>query len=185
MLLSTKKTVVLMMAAALGLAATVAALAGSDEPSGMRAQFTRVDFARLPFEHAIKTVRGRGERKLAVFSDPDCPYCRRLERDTLGKLDNVTVYTFLFPLDQHTDAERKATLIWCAGDRAKAWQDWMQNGELPVSSGTCVAPLAANVETGRKLGIIATPTMVTGRGELVAGAVDRETLEEKLGRPIR
>ena len=179
MLLNTKKIVPLMMVAALGMAAAVAAMAG---PDGRLVQFTRVDFAGLPFERAIKTVKGRGQRKLAVFSDPDCPYCKRLERDTLARLDNVTIYTFLFPLDQHADAARKATVIWCAGDRAKAWEDWMQNGKLPASSRTCAAPLAANIETGNTLGITGTPTMVTERGELVAGAVDITTLEAKLGR---
>lgn len=83
---------------------------------------TRIDFSTLPLDQAIKVVKGNGSRKIAVFSDPDCPYCKRLEDRELSKIDNVTVYTFLYPLEQlHPDAGRKATAIWCSADRGKAW----------------------------------------------------------------
>jgi len=143
-------------------------------------QLHRIDFTKLPLAQAIKTIHGNGARKIAVFSDPDCPYCHRLERDTLAKLDNVTIYTFLFPLDQHADAQRKARLIWCAADRSKAWQDWMQDGNLPVARGECVTPLSANLAMGQQLGVRATPTLILSSGELLPGAIDIETLEMKL-----
>lgn len=143
-------------------------------------QLTRVDFAKLPFERAIKTVRGNGARKLAVFSDPDCPYCKKLEHDTLSKLDNVTIYTFLFPLDTHADAQRKAGLIWCAPDRNKAWQDWMQTGVLPATPAGCALPMQANLALGQKLGVSATPTLVFPQGTLVPGAISKDELEAKL-----
>jgi thiol:disulfide interchange protein DsbC len=142
----------------------------------------RIDFAQLPLERAIKTVRGNGERKIAVFSDPDCPYCKRLERETLSKADNITIYTFLFPLDQHSDAQRKSGLIWCAPDRDQAWRDWMQAGALPVMQGACATPLASNLALGRKLGVHATPTLIFSQGDLLPGAIDMETLELKLGK---
>ena len=143
-------------------------------------QLTHVDFAKLPFERAIKTVRGNGARKFAVFSDPDCPYCKKLEHDTLSKLDNVTIYTFLFPLDQHADAQRKAGLIWCAPDRNKAWQDWMQNGALPGTPADCALPVQANLALGQKLGVRATPTLIFPQGELVPGVIGKDELEAKL-----
>jgi thiol:disulfide interchange protein DsbC len=89
----------------------------------------RVAFSELPFADAIKTVRGKGERVLAVFSDPDCPYCQRLEGE-LEKLDNLTLYTFAYPLEGlHPDAKVKAVSVWCAPDRARAWAELMTNGK--------------------------------------------------------
>jgi hypothetical protein len=85
----------------------------------------RIDFASLPLADAITTVRGDGSRVLAVFSDPDCPYCRKLEQE-LAKLDNVTVHTFLYPLGElHPEARQRAIAVWCAPDRAAAWKALM------------------------------------------------------------
>lgn len=145
-----------------------------------RQQLTRVDFAKLPLAHAIKTVRGNGARKLAVFSDPDCVYCKKLEQDTLSTLDNVTIYTFLFPLAQHADARRKAGQIWCAPDRNQAWQHWMRDGTLPATAATCPLPLDANLALGQKIGVGATPTVILPRGEVLPGAISRAALEAKL-----
>jgi thiol:disulfide interchange protein DsbC len=138
-----------------------------------------IDIASLPLQQAIKIVHGNGKRSLALFSDPDCPYCQRLERDTLSRLDNATIYVFMFPLDQHADAARKARLIWCAADPALAWQRWMLDGQLPPPA-VCRPPLAANLKLGEALGIRATPTMLLPRGQL-PGAVTLETLERALG----
>lgn len=113
-----------------------------------------------------------------MFSDPDCPYCRHLERETLDKLDDVTIYTFLFPLDHHPDAARKTALIWRAADRSRAWNDWMLRGRLPAGAADC-APPAANLALGQALGVRGTPTVVLDNGEVLVGAVDRAVLEEK------
>jgi thiol:disulfide interchange protein DsbC len=84
----------------------------------------------LPLEHAIKTVRGDGSRKLVVFSDPDCPYCKGLEGE-LAKIDNVSIFTFLYPLEGlHPDAKGKAERVWCSSNRAKAWSELMATGKL-------------------------------------------------------
>lgn len=139
-----------------------------------------VAFFRLPLQHAIKTVHGNGARKIVVFSDPDCPYCMLLERDTLNNMDNITIYTFLFPLDRHSDAARKAGLIWCAADRARAWRDWTTAGLLPVPE-LCLPPLKANLALGQRLGVRATPTLLLPQGEMIMGAIDQATLESKLG----
>lgn len=88
-------------------------------------ELRKVDFASLPLDKAIVKVKGSGERRIALYSDPDCPYCRQLEPE-LDKLTDVTIYTFLYPLTQiHPDAMRKATIVWCAPDRVRAWDDLM------------------------------------------------------------
>jgi len=144
-------------------------------------ELTRVDFASLPLDKALKLVRGTGARKVAVFSDPDCPFCKKIERETIAKLDNVTVYTFLYPLAQlHPDAARKSALIWCAADRQKAWQGWMFEGKLPEGSDSCPNPVADTVALADKLGINGTPAMVFESGELVSGAIPVEEFEAKL-----
>jgi len=82
----------------------------------------RVKFDTLPLDLAIKQVKGNGKRKMAVFSDPDCPYCRKLEAE-LEKVTDVTIYTFLFPIASlHPQAGDKARAVWCAPDRVKAWE---------------------------------------------------------------
>jgi thiol:disulfide interchange protein DsbC len=82
-----------------------------------------ISWSALPLDLAIKTVKGDGSRKLAVFADADCPFCKRLESE-FKNIDNVTIYTFLYPIDQlHPDANRKSKMIWCAPDRAQAWKE--------------------------------------------------------------
>ncbi|SCK22086.1 thiol:disulfide interchange protein DsbC [Vogesella sp. LIG4] len=139
----------------------------------------KFDFAALPFDKAIKEVRGKGERKLAVFSDPDCPFCKRLEQESLSKLDNVTIYTFLYPLAQlHPDAPRKAEQIWCSKDRTAAWTGVMRNGsKLPAGKASCATPLAELAKLGEQLGVEGTPALFFANGKMIAGAVPVETIE--------
>ena len=140
----------------------------------------RIAFASLPLELAIKKVKGNGERKLAVFSDADCPFCARLEND-LKSIDNVTIYTFLYPIDQlHPDAARKSKMIWCAPDRVKAWDDFFASGKLPDNAGDCPNPVAATAELGLKLRVSATPTLVFADGALVPGALPAAQLEAQM-----
>ena len=113
-------------------------------------QLNRVAWDQLPLDLAIKKVKGNGARKLAIFSDADCPYCKRLESE-MKTLDNVTIYTFLFPIAQlHPDAARKSALIWCAPDRSKAWDGWFASGKLPNNKGDCATPLAKTAQLGQK-----------------------------------
>ena len=142
-------------------------------------ELNKVDVAALPLADAIKTVRGKGERKLFVFSDPDCPYCKRLEPE-LAKLDNVTIHTFLYPLDGlHPDARRKAQAIWCAKDRAKAWEAFMAAGKLPEGV-TCDNPVERNVHLGGSLGINGTPTLIFGDGAMAPGLLPAAEIERRL-----
>lgn len=136
----------------------------------------KVDFASLPLDAAIKSVRGDGRRVLAVFSDPDCPYCKTLEQ-ALATLDDVTIYTFLMPLEQlHPDARRKADAIWCSKDRAAAWAALMRDGKAPAKSGKlagegCTAPHGVVQPLAQRLGIGGTPFLVAADGRTMPGAM--------------
>jgi thiol:disulfide interchange protein DsbC len=142
----------------------------------------KVDVAALPVADAIKSVRGNGERTLYVFSDPDCPYCKRLESE-LAKVDNVTVYTFLYPLDSlHPDAKRKAEAIWCAKDRAVAWETFMVSGKLP-ERGKCDTPIERNLRLGGAMGINGTPTLIFPDGSMAAGALPAQEIAQRLSAP--
>jgi thiol:disulfide interchange protein DsbC len=144
-------------------------------------ELTKVDFDALPLDKAIKVVRGNGSRKMVVFSDPDCPYCKKLEREGLSSLTDVTIYTFLYPLEGlHPDAASKAKAIWCSQDRAKAWHDWILNGQLPKGEGTCDASLDKIAALGRKLGIASTPTLIFADGKRLRGAYPSKDIEKAL-----
>lgn len=146
-----------------------------------RSESNRVDFSSLPLDIAIKTVRGNGERVLAVFSDPDCPYCKKLEAD-LVKLDNVTVYTFLMPLDSlHPNAAAKADAVWCQSDRSAAWTNLMLKGKTPKPVAGCVSPVKETVALGARLGINGTPYLIASDGRTMPGAADVARLESFVG----
>ena len=137
-----------------------------------------IPFDELPLDLAFKKVKGKGERKLAVFSDPDCPFCKRIEGD-LAKLDNVTIYMFLFPIDAlHPQATDRAKRIWCSPDKAKAWDDYVSKGIVPTASPTCDNPVNKLVEFGAKRGINATPTLVFANGDRVPGAISASQIEK-------
>lgn len=142
-------------------------------------KLTAIKFGDLPFDQAIKQVRGDGKRVLASFEDPNCGYCKRLARD-LQKLDNVTIYTFLYPILSE-DSLKKARQIWCSADRAKAWNDWIIDGKNPGGRDNCdTAAITRNQEYGRRLNITGTPTVIFADGERVPGAVPLKVLEQKL-----
>ena len=144
-------------------------------------ELTRIDFASLPLEQAIKVVKGNGSRKLVVFSDVDCPYCKQLERKELSNITDITVYTFLYPIDQlHPDAANKSKSIWCATNRVKAWNDWILKDQLPTSTGKCEVPLEKVGELARKYGITGTPALIFSDGKRVPGALPYKEIEKYL-----
>lgn len=152
-----------------------------DLTAEVKDELNKIDVAALPLADAIKIVKGDGSRKLYVFSDPDCPFCQRLERETIPDLDNVTIYTFLYPLEGlHPDAKRKAETIWCAKDRAKAWDDFMTSGKLPEGRTRCDNPVERNIRLGASLGINGTPTIILGDGTMVPGFLPAAELERRL-----
>jgi len=137
-----------------------------------------VDFSALPLKDAFTIVRGNGKRKVAIFEDPNCPYCKRFERE-LQKVDNITVHMFLYPI-LGQDSNDKSRNLWCAKDRAVAWQDWMVR-DKPVPTAQCdTAALTRNVEFGRKYRITGTPTMIMADGTRVPGAVSAQQFEKLL-----
>jgi len=145
-------------------------------------ELRRIDYAALPFDQAIVTRRGDGSRRLVVFSDPDCPFCRQLEKE-LAQLDNVTLHTFLLPLRElHPDAERKSALVWCAADRAAAWQALMLRGEEPAASADkdCAPPLEAIRAVADRTWITGTPALVFADGRMVPGMLPAAALEARL-----
>lgn len=149
-------------------------------------ELTKVDFSSLPLNQAIKVVKGNGSRKLVVFSDPDCPYCKQLEQHSLAGLNDVTIYTFLYPLESlHPDAANKAKAIWCAPDRTRAWQDWMLNGQLAKNGTTCSTPVEETAELGKKLGVRGTPLLIFSNGKRVSGAIPAQEIENRLSADTR
>ena len=144
-------------------------------------ELTKIDFNSLPLDQAIKVVKGNGSRKLVVFSDVDCPYCKRLEQNELVNVTDVTIYTFLYPLVQlHPDSAAKSKSIWCADNRVKAWQDWILKGQLPNSTGNCEVPLEKVGELARKVGVNSTPTLFFADGKRMLGAQPYKEIEKGL-----
>lgn len=141
-------------------------------------KLTAIDFQSLPLKDAFTLVRGNGKRKLAVFEDPNCGYCKRFERD-LQKVDNITVYLFLYPI-LGQDSVDKSRNIWCAKDRAKAWQDAMLREQAVASANCDISALQRNVELGRKYKINGTPTLITTDGNRVPGAISTAQIEKLL-----
>ncbi len=141
-------------------------------------KLSAVPFEQLPLKNAFNQVRGNGKRKLVVFADPNCGYCKRFEKD-LQKLDNVTISHVLYPI-LGEDSKTKSKNIWCAKDKAKAWNDWMINGMAPASASCDTAAIEANVEFGKKSRITGTPTLFFADGTRVVGAVPLAQIESQL-----
>lgn len=152
----------------------------TDDP-GSTAQAIPIE--QLPLADAIKTVRGNANRTLVVFSDPACPYCKRLEPE-LGKLDNVTIYTFLVPFQGHA----LPASIWCAADRQKAWHQIMVQGDQSSlapsaqSSASCATPLERNLALAQRLKVRGTPTIFYADGRRTDGYADAAEIEAHLAR---
>lgn len=147
---------------------------------------TRVDFSKLPLDQAVKVVRGNGSRKLVVFSDPDCPFCKRLEQRELVNITDITVYTFLYPLEQlHPDAAKKSKAIWCSADRGKAWMDWVLNNQLVKGTTNCDNPIDNLAKLGRSLGVTSTPTLIFADGKRMLGAYPAAEIEKAINAATR
>ena len=148
-------------------------------------KLTAIKFEALPLKDAFVVVRGKGERKLAVFEDPNCGYCKRFERD-LQKVDNVTVYMFLLPV-LGADSMEKSKAIWCAKDRGAAWLDWMLREQAASAApASCDAgAVVRNAELGRKHKITGTPTLIFSNSTRVPGAIDNKRVEQLLAQAAK
>lgn len=142
------------------------------------AKLTAVDFGSLPLADAFTVVHGNGARKLAVFEDPNCGYCKRFERD-LQKVQDVTIYTFLYPILSPDSAE-KSRNIWCAKDRVAAWQDHMLREKVTPAASCDTGALQRNLAFGKKHKITGTPTLIFSDGSRVPGAINYTDVEKRL-----
>ncbi len=140
-------------------------------------KLTAIDFSALPLKDAFTIVRGNGKRKIAVFEDPNCGYCKRFEKD-LQNVDNVTVYLFLYPILSPDSAE-KARNLWCAKDRATAWQDLMVRDKAPEAATCDTGAVQRNLAFGKKHKITGTPTVLFADGTRVPGAIGAAAIEKR------
>jgi len=143
-------------------------------------QINRVDFASLPLKDAIVWKSGTGKRRIAVFADPNCGYCKRFEK-SLQDVKDVTVYTFLIPI-LGGDSPEKSRAIWCSKDSASAWMGWMLRGEQPVkpAAGCDDAAIERNLALSRKIRVNGTPAILLEDGSRIPGAVGAVELERRL-----
>ena len=142
-----------------------------------QADLNRIKWSDLNQANAFKTVRGNGTRQLAIFSDPNCGYCKRLEK-SLQQLDNVTIYTYLIPI-LSADSVQKSKQIWCSNDANKAYTEWMINGNAPSGKSDCSNPLDKNLSFAKSYGITGTPTIFFTDGSRFPGAVQISDIEKK------
>ena len=149
----------------------------SDLTAERIARLSEVEFDSLPLENAIKQVKGDGSRRMAVFEDPNCGYCKLLHR-SLENIDNVTVYTFLYPILSQ-DSHVRSRNIWCSSDSAATWKAWMLESVQP-SEAQCDTPIESNLALGRGLMVTGTPAIFFEDGSRVNGAIPADGLEQKL-----
>lgn len=154
----------------------------TDLSANKREQANRIDISTIPLKNAIVTVKGSGERKLIVFTDPDCPYCKRLAQ-TLDAMTDITVYNILYPIEGlHPDAARKSQAIYCAReqDRERILNDWFVKAVPVPTSKPCSNPTSENVALAASLGLNGTPMIISMDGRILPGAAERAQIEEFL-----
>ncbi|HIV71545.1 MAG TPA: DsbC family protein [Candidatus Aquabacterium excrementipullorum] len=144
-------------------------------------EINKVDFATLPLKDAVVWKNGNGRRKLVVFADPNCGYCKHLEK-SLQQVKDITVYTFIIPI-LGDDSKVKAENIWCLRDRTSAWRDWMLNGQVPAKSmGMCASPTQRNLAMAQKYRVNGTPAMFFEDGSRLASAAPTNVIEQRLNK---
>ena len=135
-----------------------------------------VEFDKLPFDIALKKVKGNGQRKMAYFTDPNCGYCQKLEAE-LKNIDNVTLYVFMLTL--FNGSEEKVRGVLCSKDPVQAWDDLMLNQVQPAP-GTCETPMTKIAEFGKKLNVTGTPALIFADGVIVPGYIPAVEIEKAL-----
>ncbi len=141
-----------------------------------------INFDALPLDLAIKQVMGKGSRRIALFEDPNCGYCKKLRAD-LMQMDDVAVYTFAYPI-LAADSEIKSRKALCAPDKMKAWADLMLSGKVPDNPGTCATPIDRIRTLGKELGVTATPTIFFDSGRRVQGYLPPEQFAKALAESV-
>lgn len=147
-----------------------------DLTADARNELARAEWETLPLNLAFQVVKGDGSRQFAVFSDPDCSFCKRLESE-LVKVDNYTMHVFMSPVDAlHPDARMKAEAVWCSQDRPGAWKAMMVDGVTPDPI-ACANPLDQIAALSRELGVAGTPSLIRDDGTFKAGFMPANALE--------
>lgn len=143
-------------------------------------KLTAIDFGSLPLDLAVKVQRGNGKRVLAMFSDPYCPYCRRLEQSLL-QIDDITVYVFMYPVIRPANADHSRA-VWCSKDRAKAWLELAAGDKpkVPAAGANCANPVDKVLELGRSMRVRSTPTLYFANGERAEGGMPIGQMRAKL-----
>ena len=142
------------------------------------ALLSAIGFDTLPLKDAFQVVRGNGKRKMAVFEDPNCGYCKRFERD-MQNVSDITIYMFLYPV-LGADSVEKSKNLWCAKDKAKAWQDAMVRDQ-PIAKASCdTTAIDRTLAFGKKHKITGTPTIIFADGSRVPGAIPAAQVEKQL-----
>ena len=142
-------------------------------------KLTAINFKSLPLQDAMVWKQGTGERKLVVFADPNCGYCKKFERD-LQSVKDVTVYTFLYPI-LGGDSPEKSKAIWCSKNKTAVWRDWMMNGTpIPQTADCDTSALTRNSAFGKAHRINGTPGLIFEDGKHQAGAQDADHLDKQL-----
>ena len=137
----------------------------------------QMPFDQLPFELSFKQVRGDGSRKVAIFEDPNCGYCKQLRKSIEG-ITNVTIHTFPYPI-LSPDSTQKVRNMWCASDPAAVWDAWMLQNKVPATL-DCEVPIDKMVALGQKLMVRGTPALFFADGSRVGGAIPKEEIEKRL-----
>ena len=146
-------------------------------------ELNKIKFTDLPIKDALRTVRGDGTRVIAVFADPNCGYCKTLEKNLLT-MDNITIFTYLIPI-LSADSTVKSKAIWCSAEPSKTWISWMvQQVPPPSSKADCTNPLDRNLALAKKIGVTGTPAIFFSDGTRIPGAVSKETIEKKFAELI-
>ena len=142
-------------------------------------QKVAIPFHELPLEMAIKRVYGTGEREFAYFADPNCGYCRKFDKETLGNISDATLYLFLYPVITEQSIPISKS-IWCSADASVAWDDYIFDGVVPGAQGDCDNPIDQVLAFGKKMSVRATPTLFFSDGSRASGALSLEQLEARL-----
>jgi len=147
-------------------------------------QLLAVKFDTLPLDLAVKAVRGNGKRTMVVFADPNCGYCKKLEKEMAGITD-VTIYYYLYPILSPNSVE-KSKAVWCSPDQVKVFNDMMQKGVDPGPvKDDCKAPIDPVLELGRKLKVTGTPTLIFTDGSRIPGAFPVPQIEARLNQTAK
>lgn len=120
-------------------------------------------------------------RTLTVFTDVDCPYCRKFHEDLPQHLANgIRVRYVMFPLrGLNSSVYRKEANVWCSKNRKKAFDE--ATAGKAIKAKQCANPIADNYILAQKLGVNSTPTLMTDKGVLLPGYLPPANLAARLG----